>query len=142
MCVRVAHRGGDAPQIAHTADLFGKFGGGQLLHPVEQSRAHKLFAAQNRAGQQRKQPIVVVLAGEGSVHLVGQVFVQLPGRYMAGDESTPTEQRLHEPEERPAHAVLAGKDASQLVGVPERIGQVLHRDIFTVGFQQAGAAAP
>ena len=80
----------------------------------------------------------MVLAGEGVSPLVGQVFVQLPGRYMAGDESTPAEQRLHEPEERPAHAVLAGKDASQLVGVPERIGQILYRDIFTVGFQQAG----
>ena len=57
---------------------------------------------------------------------------------MARDEAAPAEQRLHEPEKHPAHAVLTGEQPAQPVGVPERIGQVLHGDVLAVGFQQTG----
>ena len=84
-CVRVALGGGDALQIAHTAELFGKFCGGQPVHPVQQRRPHELLTAKDCLWQQRKQAAVVMLAGKRIGPVVGQALVQLPRRDVAAD---------------------------------------------------------
>ena len=55
---------------------------------------------------------------------------------MPCDKPAPAEERLHQPEEPALQRIFCGEQPAQHLGVVERIGQVLHRDIHTVDFQQ------